>query len=161
MVCVPWGSFLRLEHTYPSSTGARTSASEPASAFFSLLSPPGLKGQGTEPDTSSSRRLIKCGFAGGEWLGVLGLEWRSISNCFSVGKKKNSPLTVSGAARLVFFSGTLQPCQRWLWEGGRASGGEAGRHSQGYRTHTGGGTFWSIAWQVVGIQEVFVEGRAF
>lgn len=62
------------------------------------------------PDASLSRRRIQGSLAVGGRLGVLGLEWRSVSSCFSLGKK-NKPLTFSGAARLAFFSGTLQPCQ--------------------------------------------------
>ena len=73
---------LLIPHSHP------TAAPAPAGAFF----PPPFSSRPQEPrhrlDTSLSWGLIKSSLAGSGWLGVLGLEWRSISNCFPVGKKK-------------------------------------------------------------------------
>ena len=83
---------MRPGHTCPSSTEVPTSIPTAGPAPAGAIFPSPFSSRPQEPrhrpDTSLSWRLIKNSFAGSGWLGVLGLEWRSISNCFPVGKKK-------------------------------------------------------------------------
>lgn len=105
-----------------------TAAPAPAGAFF----PPPFSSRPQEPrhrlDTSLSWGLIKSSLAGSGWLGVLGLEWRSISNCFPVGKKKKFSINFLRCCQTSFLfrnSAALSEValgrRTDLWRGGRPS----------------------------------------
>lgn len=131
-------SCLRPDRTCPRCTEAPISGSACAYLLPTLLQTLRAKAW---PDASLSRRLIKSGSAGGGRLGVLGRQWRSISSCFSFGKKKKFSINFLRCCQTCFLFRNFAALSE-VAVGGKTGQwscspalGEAGPHGQGSGTY--------------------------